>query len=117
MPPATKYLLIISMDIDPDKEELFHEVYEKEHIPGILKLPGIRSVSRSEGQSAKVLLGGQLQDIDMSAEPRFTAIYEIDDPEVLATQEWQDAVEAGRWPGDVRPYTSNRRFELRKIIG
>jgi len=34
----------------------------------------------------------------------------------METQAWQDAVEAGRWPTEVRPYTSNRRFELRKVI-
>ncbi|MAF47614.1 MAG: hypothetical protein QGH73_09565 [Rhodospirillales bacterium] len=116
MPPATKYLLIVSMDIDSDKEGLFHQVYDEEHIPLILKLPGVRSVTRLEGQSAKVRVGGQLQNIDMSDEPTFTAIYEIDSPEILETEEWQNAVEAGRWPGEVRPYTSNRRFELRKVI-
>lgn len=116
MPAETKYLLIVSMDIDPDKEALFHDVYDNEHIPLILKIPGVRAVSRLQAQSARVRVGGQLQDIDMSSEPTFTAIYELDDPEILETAEWQNAVEAGRWPGEVRPHTSNRRFELRKVI-
>jgi len=113
---AETYLLIVSMDIEPDKEALFHEVYDEEHIPLIKKLAGVRGVSRLRAESAKVLVGGELQDIDMSAHPTFTAIYELEDPGVMETQAWQDAVEAGRWPTEVRPYTSNRRFELRKVI-
>ena len=34
------YLFIASMDVDADKEALFNEVYDTEHIPLILKVPG-----------------------------------------------------------------------------
>jgi hypothetical protein len=61
-------MLIASMDIEPEKEDLFNEVYDTEHIPGILRVPGVVSV------------------------------------------------EAGRWPNEVRPFTSNRQFALRKVI-
>ena len=112
----TKYLLIASMDVEPEKEDLFNEVYDTEHIPGILKVPGVISVERYKSQSMKMHFGGKLQDMDVSAEPMYTAIYEIDGPEVLTTEEWGAAVEAGRWPDEVRPYTSNRQFALRKLM-
>lgn len=37
-------------------------------------------------------------------------------PDVLATDAWAQAVEAGRWPGEVRPHTTNRRHSLAKVI-
>ena len=45
----------------------------------------------------------------------------IDDPvaarsDVLASEAWGRAVEAGRWPGEVRPFTTNRRHVLAKVI-
>ena len=31
MPITSKYLFVASMDVDPDKEDLFNEVYDTEH--------------------------------------------------------------------------------------
>ena len=48
--------------------------------------------------------------------PSYTAIYELESPEVLVSDAWAQAVEAGRWPGEVRPFTSNRRHVLARVI-
>ncbi len=40
---------------------------------------------------------------------------EIDDPQVLQSPEWAEAVERGRWPSEVRPHTSNRQHLLFKV--
>ena len=42
-------------------------------------------------------------------------MYELDSPEVLTSAEWGEAVERGRWPEQVRPYTKNRRHVLLKL--
>jgi len=55
--------------------------------------------------------------MDHSAEPAYTAIYEIESPAVLESEEWGIAVDAGRWPVEIRPHTSNRQFALRKLMG
>ena len=34
----THYLFIASMDVDPDKEDLFNEVYDTEHIPNLYEV-------------------------------------------------------------------------------
>ena len=47
--------------------------------------------------------------------PRFHAVYEIESPEVLTSAEWSEAVELGRWPEQVRPYTTNRRHTLLRL--
>jgi hypothetical protein len=46
--------------------------------------------------------------------PVYSAIYEIDSPDVLTSDGWNEAVERGRWPS-VRPHTSNRSAVVYKI--
>ena len=50
------------------------------------------------------------------SEPNYVAIYEIESPDVLLSKEWAAAAEKGRWPSEVRPFTSNRRHIVRKVI-
>ena len=40
MPLRTRYLFSAAMDVDPSKDALFHEVYDKEHIPALLERLG-----------------------------------------------------------------------------
>ncbi len=115
MPIKTKYLFMVSMDVTPEKEALFNEVYDEEHVPELLKVPGVVAVTRFKRQPATVSIGGKLQQIDAEGEPAYTAIYEIESPEVLTSKEWAEAVELGRWADQVRPHTSNRRHTLHKI--
>jgi hypothetical protein len=57
-------------------------------------------------------IGGERQTIRLENEPKYTAIYEIESPDVLTSEAWNQAVEKGRWPTEVRPYTKNRRHVL-----
>jgi len=82
MPVSSKYLFVVSMDVDADKEELFNEIYDTEHLPNLLAVPGVRAVTRMT---------------------------------VLVSPEWANAVEQGRWPTQVRPFTHNRRHALYKV--
>ena len=116
MPIATKYLFFASMDVEPDKEALFNEVYDEEHVPTLMKVPGVISVTRLKTEPLTLSIGGERRTIVADGEPAYTAIYEIESPDVLVSKEWTDAVEAGRWPGEVRPYTTNRRHTLQKVI-
>jgi len=109
------YLFTASMDVDPDKEALFNEVYDTEHIPLIRKVPGVRSVRRYTSVPLTMIIGGEKKTIVAEGEPKYSAMYEIDGPEVLVSQAWAKAVDAGRWPGEVRPYTRNRRHTLKKL--
>ena len=116
MPITGKYLFYASMDVAPDKEALFNEVYDTEHVPNLLKVPGVISITRLETEPLTLSIGGEQRSIVAEGEPRFSAIYEIESPEVLVSPEWAAAVEAGRWAGEVRPYTTNRRHVLRRVL-
>ena len=113
--PSTDYLFVVSMDVDPDKEDLFNEVYDHEHVPNLLEVPGVVSVTRLTSTPFNVRIGGERKQVDSEGEPRYHAIYAIENPEVLVSDAWSEAVEKGRWPEEVRPYTSNRRHSLQKV--
>jgi hypothetical protein len=116
MAKKAKYLFVASMDVDPAKEALFNEVYDTEHIPALLKVPGVLSVRRGVGEPLTMFLGGEKKTIVAEGEPRYSAYYELESAEVLTSEAWAKAVETGRWPSQVRPFTRNRRHVLRKLL-
>lgn len=109
------YQFVASMDVDPEKEALFNEVYDQEHVPSLLKVAGVNAVHRFKSESFSMAIGGEVKTMQ-PASPRYTAIYEIDSPDVVNSDAWAQAVEAGRWPGEVRPFTKNRRHEMRRKL-
>jgi hypothetical protein len=115
MPIQAKYVFVASMDVDADKEALFNEVYDTEHVPNLLKVPGVRSVTRIKGEDFAFSIGGKETKVAHQG-PRYSAIYEIDGPQVLVSPQWGEAVEAGRWPGQVRPFTRSRHHVLYRVI-
>ena len=115
MPVNSKYVFVVSMDVDADKEALFNEVYDTEHVPLISKVPGVRGASRLRGEDFKMQLGGEVQTKKHTA-ARYTAVYEIDSPDVLMSPAWAAAAEKGRWPGLVRPFTKNRSHAIYKVL-
>jgi hypothetical protein len=116
MPIGTKWVFMASMDVAPEKEALFNEVYDQEHIPNLMAVPGVLAVTRVKSEPFAMAIGGERKMMD-AASPSYTAIYELESPGVLANEAWARAVEAGRWPREVRPFTSQRRHVLAKVIG
>ena len=53
MPITARYVFIASMDVDADKEAVFNEVYDAEHIPSLLSVPGVRSATRPQGRDVR----------------------------------------------------------------
>ena len=41
MAGKAKYLMIASMDVDAEHDAIFNEVYDQEHVPNLLKVPGV----------------------------------------------------------------------------
>ena len=115
MPITGKYLFIVSMDVTPEKEALFNEVYDTEHVPYLLQVPGVLSASRAQRVAAATIIGGQRKETG-AGEPAYTAIYEIESPDVLTSAAWREQAEKGRWPAEVRPHTSNHRHVVRRVM-
>ncbi|WP_299928733.1 DUF4286 family protein [uncultured Pelagimonas sp.] len=112
-----RFKLLVQMDVAPEQEGVFNKVYDDEHVPLLMQVPGVVSVQRMRREeTATISLGGEKQDFVFPEEPRFTAIYELEDAEVLQSTSWAEAVDAGSWASAVRPYTRNRRHTLHKVL-
>ena len=116
MPITGKWIFTAAMDVDPDKEDLFNEVYDQEHIPIISKVPGVIAVTRLKLYTLRMTMGGETKTMDPQGAPRYAAMYELESPEVLTSPAFAQAVDQGRWPTQVRPYTRNRRHTLHKVM-
>jgi hypothetical protein len=54
MPIKSRYVFSASMDVEPAKEALFNEVYDTEHVPNLLKVPGVIAVARFMSEEIKL---------------------------------------------------------------
>ena len=117
MPIQTRYLFSAAMSVRPDKDALFNEVYDTEHVPALLEVPGVIAVARFKSEPVTMMIGGERKTIVIESEPAYNALYEIESPEVLTSDAWAKAGEEGRWAGLVRPHTKNRRHVLYERLG
>src|SRR2546426_3804659 len=115
-PTASGYLLSAAREVEPAKEAIFNEVYDREHVPNLLTVPGVIAVARFKREELTLSIGGERKRIVIEGEPRYSALYEVESPEVLVSDAWAKAVEQGRWPGEVRPFTRNRRHVLYRRV-
>ena len=99
------FVYLVQMDIPPELEDDFNHVYDTQHIPEILKVPGVHSCTRYVLDSALEGSG-----------PRYAAIYEVDSPDAVKSPEWKAASDTGDWKPMIRPHTTNRiRCIYRKL--
>ncbi len=99
------YLYVVQMDIPPEHEADFNRVYDTEHVPNLLKVPGVHGCARYRLESSEV-----------AAVPRYAAVYEIDSPEVVTSAAWNAAAELGDWASKIRPHATNRTRSIFKRI-
>jgi len=96
-------LYLVRMDVAHDHEATFNEVYDREHVPNLRAVAGVRRASRYRQPSP--------------IEPRYLAAYEMDGPGVVESAAWKKAGELGQWPTRVRPNTMNRYRVLYEWVG
>ncbi len=99
------YIYLVQMNIPAEHEAEFNRIYDIEHLPMLLQVPGVRKATRYR--------------LETSEDPRmqkYLAIYEIDSPEIVASKAWQEAGEWGRWAPKIRPHTTERYRSLFKEI-
>ena len=104
MAGKAKYLMIATMDVDAEHEAIFNEVYDKEHVPNLSKVPGVIGITRYKRGTLKMNIGGETKTIEIPNEPAYTAIYELESPDVLTSPAWDKAIEEGRWPSSSKTF-------------
>jgi hypothetical protein len=92
----TRYLFWVMMDIEPHREALFNDLYDNEHLPLLMKLPGSVNAVRYRTKTP--------------GEPKYLCAYEVENTELPMSKLWNDTSDIGRWKPEVRPYTYNKRY-------
>ena len=67
MPIDSAYILVVSMDVERGHEDDFNEIYDTEHVPYLLKVPGVRSAKRLKGEAFSMFLGGEVKEMPSPA--------------------------------------------------
>ena len=67
---STRYVFVASSGVTREAEALFNEVYDTEHVPNLLQVPGVRSVTRMKGEAARFAIAGGVRELPALA--RFT---------------------------------------------
>ncbi len=107
MPEGTRapYIYLVQMDIPAEHEASFNRIYDTEHVPEILKVPGVRGCSRYA-----------VETTNRDGMARYLALYEVDLPSVVNSPAWLAASEKGDWAPKICPHTTNRSHTVMRRI-
>ena len=97
-----KYIYVVQLGTPPEKEAEFNKLYNEEHLPALLEVPGVLGATRYETSDEEG--------------PKYLAIYELDGPSVPESDAWKKASNSGEWAPKVRPHITSRRRLLYKRI-
>ncbi|MBX9840789.1 MAG: hypothetical protein K2Z80_03165 [Xanthobacteraceae bacterium] len=95
------FIYIAQIAIPAELERRFTELYDSEHVPALMSVPGVRSCSRFK-----------LVWADTPEMPEYLAVYDVDAPDVPKSKEWRAASGAGDWPKEIRPRMTVRRHGM-----
>jgi allophanate hydrolase subunit 2 len=95
------HLFVVQLDIPAEHEAEFNRIYDTEHFPMLLKVPGVQSGARY-----------RLEHSTVPGMQRYLTIYEIDSPEVLNSGSWEKAGAFGGWAGKIRPKLTARHHSV-----
>jgi hypothetical protein len=95
------YIYVVQMDVPAALEAEFNRIYDQDHVPKILKVPGVRSCVRY-----------RLDHSTVATMPRYLAIYEVDRAEIVDSPAWTEASDLGEWKPKIRPHTTNRQHSV-----
>ena len=100
MNPGKHIFLIVRTDVAPEMEDEFNRWYNKEHIPLLLKVPGVlwakRGMNTGEGQ-------------------KYIAVYEHESGEVQKSPAYQDVLKTD-WARRIRPHLRNFAREIYELL-
>src|SRR5215831_11454328 len=95
------HVYFVQMDIPAALEAEFNRIYDEDHVPTILKVPGVRSCARY-----------RRDHLTVPGMPRYLALYDVDDAAVIDSPAWTEASDLGEWKPKIRPRTTNRRHSV-----
>lgn len=104
-PAGAHYFYIATFEIDAIDEALFNEIYETEHIPNILKVPGVIGITRFRDHLPSE--NGRLV---------YSAMYFLSQADLPNTPEWKALSDLGRWKPIIRPRIKSAQRRYGEIV-
>jgi hypothetical protein len=87
-------VILVSMNVDAEREDEFNDWYNTEHIPHFNQLAGVIAARRFRA---------------VAGEPRYIALYHVEDTGIYATPEWMAANETP-WILRMRRFQRDRTY-------
>jgi len=103
---AAPFIYMVQMDIPAEHEAAFNRVYDEQHIPDLLSVPGVRAARRY-----------LVERTNKDGMARYLALYELDSADVVDSAAWREAGERGDWAPKIRPHTTNRSHTVMRRVG
>ncbi|MDB5810830.1 MAG: hypothetical protein JWN94_2952 [Betaproteobacteria bacterium] len=100
------YCMMITFEIEPADEAEFNDIYDNDHIPNILKLPGVLEIVRF--RDANPNERGFLV---------YSALYFLAKENLHETPEWKKLSDLGRWAPVIRPKVKSRARRAGPVAG
>ncbi|MCH2501340.1 MAG: hypothetical protein MK126_00670 [Dehalococcoidia bacterium] len=100
-----EYAYLVMMDIPAELEDEFNRVYDTQHVPNIVKAPGVNGCVRYKVEST-----------NKEGMARYAALYDIDSPDVPTSKGWVTESEKGDWASQIRPHATNRSHTIYKKV-
>ncbi|MDA0769294.1 MAG: hypothetical protein O2821_03625 [Chloroflexi bacterium] len=95
------YLYMVQMDVPDELEDDFNRIYDTQHIPNILTVPGVNSCTRFK-----------LESSGEEGVAAYLALYEVDSLDIPQSPAWVEQSDKGDWAPKIRPHTLNRSHSL-----
>ena len=102
---AARYFYMVTFEIAPEDEREFNEIYDSEHVPNLLTVPGVVGIMRFRDAAPNEK--GWLV---------YSALYIVTRPDLPTTPEWRAKSELGRWAPVMRPKMKARRQRLGALV-
>ena len=100
--PDSRYVLLVGHEIPRGKASEFNAWYNTEHIPMLLKVPGVLNIRRfvmSRGETPPIVGGGIVS--------KYLTIWDVEDPKAFETEEFQKPA-ASPWSQWVRSWYTRK---------
>ena len=94
------FLYIAQVSIPVEHEAEFNRLYDDEHIPSLLEVPGVNSAQRY-----KLEWGDE-------GVPQYLAVYSVATADLPKTAAWRAASDKGDWSVKIRPHLSVSRHGM-----
>jgi len=99
------HCMMITFEIAPADEAEFNDIYDNDHIPTIMQLPGVLEVIRF--RDAQMNERGYLV---------YSAIYFMAQENLHETPEWKKLSDMGRWMPVIRPKVKSRARRAGPVV-